>query len=79
MEPTAVISWSVLGVTVTTHLFGPVSEERYEREKKATQHRAEQLEVQFPRTKNERYWKPKRSRAMGLAAGYDNDPVEWEE
>ena len=78
MEPTVVISWSVLGVTVTTHLFGPVSEERYEREKKETQHRAEQLEVQFPRSKNERYHKPKHNRAMDLASGYDRDGVDWE-
>lgn len=49
MEPTIILEWTRLGVVVRNILYGPVSEARYEREKAITQHRAEQLEVQFPR------------------------------
>jgi len=75
MEPSLYLEWTRLGVVVKTHLFGPVSEARYEEEKKMNQHRAEQLEVQFPRPNRD---KPKRNRPMGLAEGFDHKS-EWEE
>lgn len=72
MEPTTILEWQRLTVTVRTQLFGPVDEARYEREKAMTQHRAEQMEVQFPRPSREKF-KPKRGNKMEF------DGMKWED
>lgn len=70
-------------VQVVTYLFGSVTEKRYEEEKKASEHRAEMLTVQFPRPpKAVKPMPPRYNRAMALgaeAAGERYNSVYWDE